>query len=842
MPRQDLFSALHRLFYGAPNRRARRELGRQASTTRPASSSRRRVRPCLEMLEDRITPNNTFTPTTLTDDPSKGLTLRNAISEANVDLTTGIDTIQLAGGQYNLTSSAGALTITSTSHTLVIEGAVASDGTPATVINQSVDALDRVFEIANPGTTVIFENLRIQGGQAFNDGSGPFDTTAEGGGILDEGGNVTLSNVSLIENGAFGNQGLGAEGGGIYVGSGGSLLIDNHCEINNNKAVGGGGSGDASKPDSRGGDAQGGGIYTLSATTIVNSNVSGNIVTAGSSDSSAGEGGNASGGGVFAIAPTVIDNSTFIDNTLNAGEPLGGPAGFAEGGGIFVHGPTSITDSTLDNNTVNGAFGPHSYGGNASGGGAYFDFVANTTMVIIDSTFDDNVLNGGAGNVDTASRISGEDVGGDAEGGGIYDMSNTMTITGSILSDAVLTGGQGTLNNNGGTLGGGTIGGAAAGGGIFVNNALGAGKTTIGSSLITDNILQGGPGTFVTGSGASSVGGNASGGGLYVNTASITASTLSGNTATGGSGNVGGLAARAGAAQGGGAFFDGGGNTLINSTIADNRAIGGQGAAIDPVAAGGGLFFASTAAGALTNDTVADNEADLSPSGGGATDGGGIANFGGPMTVVNTLVAGNNASSANNGPDYFGSVSSSDRNLIGNAAGSSGFSTSDLLGSTANPLNPLLGSLTTINGGTLAGAPGSQQVVPTIPLQSNSPAINAGDNSEESLTGQFDERGPGFARVVGGRIDIGAFENQSPSSPPPGGSPPSPAPPPTLHIPPLLSFIDSLLGAVETVNGNGTETITDSFFGIPLLVSTFNSSGDLTSVTVFGINITFLFE
>ncbi len=73
-------------------------------------------------------------------------------------------------------------------------------------------------------------------------------------------------------------------------------------------------------------------------------------------------------------------------------------------------------------------------------------------------------------------------------------------------------------------------------------------------------------------------------------------------------------------------------------------------------------------------------------------------------------------------------------------------------------------------------------------------------------------------------------------------SPPPPPPSPTLHVPPLLAFFDALLGGVETVNANGTETITDSFFGIPLLVSTFDSSGNLMSVDLFGFNITFLFR
>jgi hypothetical protein len=44
------------------------------------------------------------------------------------------------------------------------------------------------------------------------------------------------------------------------------------------------------------------------------------------------------------------------------------------------------------------------------------------------------------------------------------------------------------------------------------------------------------------------------------------------------------------------------------------------------------------------------------------------------------------------------------------------------------------------------------------------------------------------------------------------------------------------------MNADGMETITDSVFGIPLLVSTFNQAGYLVSADLFGIfNITFLF-
>jgi streptogramin lyase len=72
-------------------------------------------------------------------------------------------------------------------------------------------------------------------------------------------------------------------------------------------------------------------------------------------------------------------------------------------------------------------------------------------------------------------------------------------------------------------------------------------------------------------------------------------------------------------------------------------------------------------------------------------------------------------------------------------------------------------------------------------------------------------------------------------------APASPPAPPSLNVPPLLALLDRLLGGIETVNANGTETITDNLFGIPLLVSTFDNSGELVSVSFFGLNITFLF-
>jgi hypothetical protein len=151
------------------------------------------------------------------------------------------------------------------------------------------------------------------------------------------------------------------------------------------------------------------------------------------------------------------------------------------------------------------------------------------------------------------------------------------------------------------------------------------------------------------------------------------------------------------------------------------------------------------------------------------------------------------------------------------------------LGTAANPLDPHLGPLQDNGGPT-----------PTLALLPGSPALDVGDNSARSATGPLDQRGQGFARVANGTVDIGAFEAEPP--PPPASPPPSPPHVPALHKPALLALFDALLGGIETVNGGGTETVTDSLFGIPLLVSTYDGAGDLMSVTLFGINVTSLFE
>jgi hypothetical protein len=126
--------------------------------------------------------------------------------------------------------------------------------------------------------------------------------------------------------------------------------------------------------------------------------------------------------------------------------------------------------------------------------------------------------------------------------------------------------------------------------------------------------------------------------------------------------------------------------------------------------------------------------------------GGGLSGEG--FTLANTIVAGNSADSA--APDVSGSITSGGHNLIGITDGSTDpvggnpWLLSDLTGTSADPLDPMLGSLADNGGPT-----------PTMALLPGSPAINAGTSAGAPST---DQRGLG--RV--GAVDIGAYELQTP--------------------------------------------------------------------------------
>jgi hypothetical protein len=117
------------------------------------------------------------------------------------------------------------------------------------------------------------------------------------------------------------------------------------------------------------------------------------------------------------------------------------------------------------------------------------------------------------------------------------------------------------------------------------------------------------------------------------------------------------------------------------------------------------------------------------------------------------LVALNLIKVGGSGSDINGPFASQGHNLIGDAIGGTGFTNGvngDLVGTSANPIDPKIGALKNNGGRTKTHA-----------LLAGSRAIDRGDNANQTPT---DQRGAGFPRRKDGNgdgvaiVDIGAFE------------------------------------------------------------------------------------
>src|SRR5262249_17471830 len=141
---------------------------------------------------------------------------------------------------------------------------------PSTIIDASL-LEDRVFQIVNPATQVVFKDLVIQGGLAQEnggDGVHQGSTDALGGGILNNGGDLTPNNVGVQNKPHQGGDapgktlpGYSANGGGLYSISGALTVAG--ATIANSQATGGRG-GDSSTYNyyaGYGGSAGGAGLY-----------------------------------------------------------------------------------------------------------------------------------------------------------------------------------------------------------------------------------------------------------------------------------------------------------------------------------------------------------------------------------------------------------------------------------------------------------------------------------------------------------------------------------------------------------------------------------------------------
>ena len=292
-------------------------------------------------------------------------------------------------------------------------------------------------------------------------------------------------------------------------------------------------------------------------------------------------------------------------------------------------------------------------------------------------------------------------VSGDDNFGVFYNSSATVSISGLTVTHGTTSDGAGAIFNGGNlTLSDSVLtanSGQNAGGGAIVNT----GTLAISQTTISNNTAGSGGGIDNSG------------------TLTIRNSTLANNIA---------------ASEGGAVNNFNGTLNIINSTISGNAANGGAGGD------GGGALNSDgiSAAVLIINSTLANNTATQAARSG-------LFLENGTLTIQNSIVADN--SGANNCAVAGGTLTDGGNNLDNGT--SCGFGATSL-----SSTDPLLDPLGLQNNGGLTL---------TIALQSGSPAINAGDNAlavdETSAALTTDQRG--IARIVGGTVDMGAFELDS---------------------------------------------------------------------------------
>jgi predicted outer membrane repeat protein len=278
-------------------------------------------------------------------------------------------------------------------------------------------------------------------------------------------------------------------------------------------------------------------------------------------------------------------------------------------------------------------------------------------------------------------------------GGGTILFSN---VTGIItMSDTLLT------NNI-------TVDASAVPGGITINGNHANQIFYVQSGIVVM--------TCLTISNGYQLGGSDDGGAIF-NRGSLTMNrcTLSGNSACCGG-------------NGGGAIANEGGSLTVNECTFVGNSTDGYGGGIENID------------GILTVNQCTFSQNSCGQGGGGID----TYNYSSSLVLKGTILAGNTASSS--APDLFmeGGTLTASYCLIGDGTDSlvtNGVS-GNLVGTSAEPINALLGPLGNYGGPT-----------PTMPLTRGSPAIDAGGTTA-FIT---DQRG--FPRVVGLAPDIGAYES-----------------------------------------------------------------------------------
>ena len=483
------------------------------------------------------------------------------------------------------------------------------------------------------------------------------------------------------------------------------------------------------------------------------------------------------GGAAVVGGELTVTNSTFTNNSADDW-----------GGAIFVHGadvPVSITGSTFSGNDAGDAGGGFAIQdkssvtidsttvtGNTAEHGGGIEFFENNSQAVSNSTISGNhATKGNGGGIDsyssggisiTSSTLATNDSTDLGGGVNLYEVDGQVSIAGTSI----------TGNTSGD--GGGGVYGAFLYQGVDISNSTISGNSSdawggglyLGYTYSFVNVTN----TTISGNHAAEGGGGAQVfGANNEQTVSVIDSTISGNTAADGGGGgwiqwaVGGpttfanstISGNTTSAQGGGLYFYGSyGLSVDMSTITDNHAGESTGgvflyAGNDLKSAGSGGHHARSAAAVAStqgggDDTPSGPKAHKSADGGKAHATAVLAQG----DITGSIVWGNSGNDVGEVANVTFSHS-----LLGTVA--SGIVQTDA-GGNLTGVDPLLGPLQNNGGATETHA-----------LLPGSPAKDTGPDPVPDFAGnEFDQRGAGFARVVDGRSDIGAFEVQPPVAAP----------------------------------------------------------------------------
>ncbi|HVK10336.1 MAG TPA: right-handed parallel beta-helix repeat-containing protein, partial [Gemmataceae bacterium] len=430
--------------------------------------------------------------------------------------------------------------------------------------------------------------------------------------------------------------------------------------------------------------------------------------------------GGAGTGGNFRVFETGAAFTTITGLKITGGNPT------ADGGGILVTGSSRVL--MLDGVIIDGNSATGEGGGIYLPGTNYLN-IKNSTVSGNSATTDGGGIYffSGGGLFMENTTVSGNTAGG--QSGGLYWFSspNAAPPAGSGITPSVVTIRNSTFSNNTTTTGVGagidlhsmssgtalienvTVSGNNAkttGGGLMHNST---GTVNIVNSRFIDNVAQTAGGAIASSSSG---------------TITITGTTITGNTAA----TVGGAIALTGATA----------LTVQQSTLHGNTA----------TQSGGAISVGSTGAVGVFGATITGNAANGTAAGQG---GGGIARTttaAGTVTIANSVVSGNTATTA--GPDILTGATGTTLNVNFSAVGAAGGHT--LSGTSGNNLahgaSLQLGNLANNGGLTQTRAPAA-----------GSPLINAGSAAFLPGGTTFDQRGFGYVRSYEG-VDIGAMEVQ----------------------------------------------------------------------------------